>query len=82
MRGGRRWAEADAADAFWPRGHMPAAGTVPEASPFLTDQVVAHAVAMPLAERYETRTVHIVSARQGGRDGGAAGLDPTLTTGA
>ncbi len=57
VRSGWRWAEADAADSFWPRGHTPPAGSVPEASPFLTGQVVAHALAMPLAERYDP-TLH------------------------
>lgn len=50
---GHRWAAADAADAFWPRSFTPATGRVLEASPFLTDQVVAAALAMPLTARYD-----------------------------
>lgn len=55
VRHRRRWAAADAADAFWPRAHVPPAGTVPEVSPFLSDSVVATARAMSLAARYNPR---------------------------
>lgn len=48
----RSWADADAFDAWWPRAYRPPAGLVPEASPFLHDDVVAAALAVPLAARY------------------------------
>ncbi|MET7718475.1 asparagine synthase-related protein [Streptomyces sp. NPDC005407] len=49
---GRTWADADMHDAFYPHETIPAAGPVPEASPFLTDRFVAAAFAVPLADRY------------------------------
>ncbi|MGP4001576.1 asparagine synthase-related protein [Streptomyces sp. 8N706] len=50
--GSRSWAEADAYEAFYPHETIPAAGGVPEASPFLTDRFVSAAFAVPLADRY------------------------------
>lgn len=49
----RSWAQCDAFDAFWPRAYIPASGPIPEASPFLHEDVVAAARALPLAARYE-----------------------------
>jgi asparagine synthase (glutamine-hydrolysing) len=49
----RSWTAADILDTFWPRGLIPAAGTVPEASPFLHPDFVAAAFALPAAERYD-----------------------------
>ncbi|MGH3909057.1 MAG: asparagine synthase-related protein [Pseudonocardiaceae bacterium] len=49
----RSWAAADAHDALLPREVIPAAGPVPEASPFLHDEVLAAALALPLADRYD-----------------------------
>ncbi|WP_236793272.1 asparagine synthase-related protein [Amycolatopsis sp. GM8] len=51
----RGWAAADAYDSLWPRSYLPAAGTVPEASPFLHPQLVSAALAMPLTDRYDHR---------------------------
>lgn len=48
----RSWASADAFDAWWPRNYRPPTGFLPEASPFLHPDVVAAAVALPLATRY------------------------------
>lgn len=49
----RSWASADAYDAWWPRGFRPPVGGVPEASPFLHPDVVAAALALPLADHYD-----------------------------
>lgn len=49
----RSWANADAFDAWWPRNYRPPTGSVPEASPFLHPDVVAAALALPLAARYD-----------------------------
>jgi asparagine synthase (glutamine-hydrolysing) len=49
---GRSWAQADAFDAFYPHEVIHAAGTVPEASPFLTESFIRAAIAVPLADRY------------------------------
>lgn len=53
LAAGHSWAEADAVDAWWPRTYQPPAGSVPEASPFLHGDVVAAALALPLAARYD-----------------------------
>lgn len=50
---GRSWVEADAFDSFWPRAYTPPAGDVAEASPFLHEDVVAAALALPAAARYD-----------------------------
>ncbi|MGH3716536.1 MAG: asparagine synthase-related protein [Micromonosporaceae bacterium] len=49
----RNWVQADAFDSFWPRTYTPPAGDVPEASPFLHTKVVATALALPAAARYD-----------------------------
>ncbi|MBL1087551.1 hypothetical protein JK359_37405 [Streptomyces actinomycinicus] len=49
---GRSWAQADAHDAFYPHDLLPAAGDVPEASPYLTETFLSAAWALPLADRY------------------------------
>ncbi|MCZ4098096.1 asparagine synthase-related protein [Streptomyces sp. H39-C1] len=49
---GRSWVQADAHDAFYPHEAMGPAGDVVEASPFLTEQFLAAAFAVPLADRY------------------------------
>lgn len=56
----RSWGDADAYDAWWPRNYRPPSGSVPEASPFLHPEVVAAALALPLADRYDPagRTVY------------------------
>jgi hypothetical protein len=51
----RSWAQADRVDTFWPRGFCPAAGGVPEGSPFLHPDLVAAALAVPVAARYDPR---------------------------
>jgi hypothetical protein len=51
----RSWMSADAWDSFWPRSYTPPAGIVPEASPFLHEDVVATALALPLTQRYDAR---------------------------
>lgn len=48
----RSWAASDAYDALFPREVIPPAGSVPETSPFLHDDTVATALALPLADRY------------------------------
>jgi asparagine synthase (glutamine-hydrolysing) len=55
---GRSWAQADWVDTFWPRGFCPAAGGVPEGSPFLHPDLVAAALAVPVAARYDPRPAH------------------------
>lgn len=50
---GGTWAAADAADAFWPRAYTPPAGAVREASPFLHEDLVAAALSLRLADRYD-----------------------------
>jgi hypothetical protein len=52
----RSWTAADIIDTFWPRGLIPPAGAVPEASPFLHPDFVAAAVAVPVAQRYDPRS--------------------------
>lgn len=52
---GRSWASANAFDAWWPRNYRPPAGTVPEASPFLHPDVVAAALSLPVASRYDSK---------------------------
>ncbi|MBT2439927.1 hypothetical protein J7E93_07290 [Streptomyces sp. ISL-36] len=49
---GRSWAHADAYDAFWPHEVIGPAGPVPEASPFLTEEFLSAAFAVPVAARY------------------------------
>jgi hypothetical protein len=51
----RTWADADRTDTFWPRSFCPAAGAVPEASPFLHPRIVATGLAIPVADRYDPR---------------------------
>ena len=51
----RSWAEADAFDAIHPHDPIPAAGLLPEASPFLAAPMLAAAAELPLAERYDPR---------------------------
>ncbi|MET9607096.1 asparagine synthase-related protein [Streptomyces sp. NPDC006512] len=46
------WAQADAFDAFWPHEVIGSAGQVREASPFLTEEFLTAAFAIPLAARY------------------------------
>lgn len=48
----RSWAAADAHDALLPREVILPAGLVAEASPFLHDDTLATALALPLADRY------------------------------
>lgn len=50
---GRSWAEADAHDAFYPHDPIPPAGSVQEASPFLDQEFMAAALAIPPADRYD-----------------------------
>ncbi|MGH3854977.1 MAG: asparagine synthase-related protein, partial [Pseudonocardiaceae bacterium] len=45
-------AAADAHDALLPREVIQPAGLVPETSPFLHDEILAAALALPLADRY------------------------------
>ena len=54
----RSWAQADRIDTFWPRGLLPAAGGVPEGSPFLHPDLVAAGLAMPIGQRYDPRPAH------------------------
>jgi asparagine synthase (glutamine-hydrolysing) len=49
----RTWADADRFDSFWPHSYIPPAGDVPEASPFLHEDVVAAALAGPVTARYD-----------------------------
>ncbi|MGH3800566.1 MAG: asparagine synthase-related protein, partial [Pseudonocardiaceae bacterium] len=51
----RSWAASDAHDALFPREVIPPAGSVPEISPFLHDDTLATALALPLADRYHSR---------------------------
>lgn len=51
----RSWAASDAHDALFPREVIPPAGSVPEISPFLHDDTLATALALPLADRYHPR---------------------------
>jgi asparagine synthase (glutamine-hydrolysing) len=51
----RSWAAADAHDALLPREVILPAGLVPETSPFLHDDTLATALAVPLADRYNPR---------------------------
>lgn len=55
VRARRRWAQADAMDAFWPRAYLPPSGSIREVSPFLTEPVVAAGLAASAAERYAPR---------------------------
>ncbi|WP_091461650.1 asparagine synthase-related protein [Micromonospora inyonensis] len=57
-RARRSWAQADRIDTFWPRGFCPAAGGVPEGSPFLHPDLVAAGLAVPVALRYDPRPAH------------------------
>ncbi|MDF3290123.1 asparagine synthase-related protein [Streptomyces silvisoli] len=52
VEAGRNWAAADAHDALFPREAIPAAGVLPEASPFLTEEFLQAALALPLGDRY------------------------------
>jgi Asparagine synthase len=49
---GRTWAQCDAVDAWWPRAYLPAAGPIPEASPFCDENFVGAARSLPLGRRY------------------------------
>ncbi|HKR50235.1 MAG TPA: asparagine synthase-related protein, partial [Pseudonocardiaceae bacterium] len=51
----RSWAASDAHDALFPREVTPPAGSVPEISPFLHEDTLAAALALPLADRYHPR---------------------------
>lgn len=51
----RSWAASDAHDALLPREVIPPAGLVPESSPFLHEDTLATALALPLADRYHPR---------------------------
>ena len=51
----RSWAASDAHDALLPREVIQPAGPVPETSPFLHDDTLAAALALPLADRYHPR---------------------------
>lgn len=54
----RSWPQADRIDTFWPRGILPAAGPVPEGSPFLHPDLVAAGLGVPIAHRYDPRPAH------------------------
>ncbi len=51
----RSWAASDARDALFPREVILPAGIVAETSPFLHDDTLATALALPLADRYSPR---------------------------
>lgn len=61
----RSWAEADAADAWWPRTFRPPVGSVREVSPFVHEEFVAAALALPLTARYDPRGVTIYHRMKG-----------------
>lgn len=58
LRGPAAWARADAHHSLWPHDAIPAAGEVPEQSPFLAEPFFGRAVDIAPHHRYDARLPH------------------------